>query len=308
MDRVRSINVTEVKTNKSFVFLIDKDKKVSELKTQIQDHTRIPPIQQRIEHRFDIKGKNITELWKDDQRIDSVMKGEMKVFVNVKNLGPQLPYLTLFYMEYGVPMLIMPALYFFFGNKSNTAYFALIMGQLQFGKRMLESKFVHIFSNASVPVTGSYKNFYHYWLVYAMITSCDIFGLGQMNGEWDLCGLYYFAGICVFWQLCNTTCHVILRRLRFDDKGNFDRYARKIPQGCGFGTVVCANYFYEIMFWTTFTIATRSFASIFFTLQGTYIMIVWAGGKRKALLKTYEGDADSLKLIRRRKLVIPYVL
>jgi hypothetical protein len=51
---------------------------------------------------------------------------------------------------------------------------ALSLGMLHFIKRELESVFIHIFSKASVPVSGSVKNFVHYWVLYGIFTIAEI--------------------------------------------------------------------------------------------------------------------------------------
>lgn len=277
---------------------------VSDLKKELVAKIGVQPLRQRITQTSN------NEVWKDQNTVGTYtdMIDSQVVEVSIKDLGPQLPYLCLFLMEYGVPLLIMPFIFWASGNRSNTAQFAFVMGVVHYAKRCIESVTVHIFSNASVPVSGSIKNFIHYWFLYATIVSLDVFVFGKGRAEWSHTVLRLLSALCLIFEFCNFACHRILRDLRIGKDGKVDPYARGIPSGFGFDTVVCANYLYEILFWCTYTIATGSPACLVFTAFGAYIMVVWAAGKKKKLLQHYKDDDKESKAIRRRKLVFPYVL
>jgi very-long-chain enoyl-CoA reductase len=69
------------------------------------------------------------------------------------------------------------------------------MGFAHYFKRELESHFVHIFSNASVPVSGSIKNMVHYWFFYGILTTVEIFFLKSSASDWNIKYYYIFAAI-----------------------------------------------------------------------------------------------------------------
>lgn len=127
---------------------------VEDLNKAVHKMTKIPALRQKlvIDGKTLLFGKKIREFT------------EAKTFeVTVKDLGPQLPYKQLFVIEYFGPLLTIPIGFLISKNRSDTAKFGAALGFLHFLKRELESEYVHIFSNASVPVSGSIKNFIHYW-------------------------------------------------------------------------------------------------------------------------------------------------
>jgi very-long-chain enoyl-CoA reductase len=66
----------------------------------------------------------------------------------VKNLGKQIGWSTVFYIEYLGPIVILPMMYFM-GKRKNyglSQHLAMLMGVSHFVKRELETKFVHVFS------------------------------------------------------------------------------------------------------------------------------------------------------------------
>lgn len=75
------------------------------------------------------------------------------------------------------------------------------MGVLHFLKRELESEFVHIFSNASVPISGSYKNYFHYWIFYGLLSVGDILYLKAPANDWPK---KYYYGFAALWAVRNS--------------------------------------------------------------------------------------------------------
>lgn len=69
---------------------------------------------------------------------------------------------------------------------------------VHFLKRELESEFVHIFSNASVPVSGSIKNFIHYWIAYGIFAVGEILFFKGPAGDWPK---KYFLGFTIVWAV-----------------------------------------------------------------------------------------------------------
>ena len=59
----------------------------------------------------------------------------------------------------------------------------------------------------------------------------------------------------------NYRCHMTLRNLRVGSDGKIKHGVRGIPEGNGFDTVHCANYLWEILGWTIYTIMTKSWMS-----------------------------------------------
>lgn len=225
--------------------------------------------------------------------------------VDLKDLGPQLPYRLLFIIEYLGPLITIPLLYYFAGNRSLAAKYGAILGFAHFLKRELESEFVHIFSNASVPVSGSVKNIVHYWVSFGLLTVGEIFFFRTPANDWPKKYYYGFAGLWAVFQLLNLRCHIILRKLRVKSDGKVEQNKRGIPKGCGFDMVHCANYLWEILGWTTYSVMTKSYMGILFTLFGAAIMAVWAQGKKAKLLKCYKDDEELHRKLKRKKALFP---
>jgi very-long-chain enoyl-CoA reductase len=97
--------------------------------------------------------------------------------IALKNLGPQIRWSYLFYIEYAGPLLIFPLL-FLLGDRQHyneIQYIALIMGIIHFLKRELETAFVHVFSRASMPFKRLFINSLHYWIFFALNTGIELY-------------------------------------------------------------------------------------------------------------------------------------
>jgi len=130
---------------------------IESLKKKLQNLTRVPFLQQRLTlQKTENNGKAVVLLNKE---LLSKYTSSTSETIILKNLGPQLPYIYLFYLEYAIPIFQTLLMYKYSGNKSNTAYWACLVGTLHYVKRVIESKTVHVFSNESVPISGSLKNF-----------------------------------------------------------------------------------------------------------------------------------------------------
>lgn len=52
---------------------------------------------------------------------------------------------------------------------------ALGLAMGHYGKRELESMFVHIFSRPTVPLAGTLKNYLHYWVMFGACVGSELF-------------------------------------------------------------------------------------------------------------------------------------
>ena len=85
--------------------------------------------------------------------------------VQLKDLGPQVGYSTVFFWEYFGPIWVYAAFYFLqgpiYGKKfahSETQDLAFVYFVGHYVKRILETFFVHRFSHATMPIFNLYKN------------------------------------------------------------------------------------------------------------------------------------------------------
>ncbi|EGC39010.1 hypothetical protein DICPUDRAFT_52983 [Dictyostelium purpureum] len=221
-----------------------------------------------------------------------------------KDLGPQISWTLVFVCEYAGPLFVYPLFYFlpsiFYGSYANTEKtqvqnIALICYSLHYIKRVLETLFVHRFSNGTMPIFNLFKNCSYYWGCTAMVSyfvNHPLFTPPPMER------VYIGLGLFIFGEISNLICHIMLRNLR--PAGSTER---KIPRGFLFELVSCPNYTVEILSWIGFSILTQTLTSYIFTLMGAAQMWVWAVGKHKRYRREF-GD----KYPRSRKILIPFLL
>lgn len=129
-------------------------------------------------------------------------------------------------------------------------------------KREFETIFIHRFSNDTMPFFNVFKNSFHYWLL--MGVGSMYFFLHPLYTEpsYGSDQIYYalFAGF-VFFEFMNFMCHVVLRDLRKPGSSE-----RGIPNGWGFGYISCANYFWECLIWTSFSVLSGCAGAWFFAI------------------------------------------
>ncbi|WFD34008.1 very-long-chain enoyl-CoA reductase [Malassezia cuniculi] len=231
----------------------------------------------------------------------------------VKDLGPQIGWRTVFFVEYAGPLFIHPLLYYAapifwsrFGYTFDVSLVqttTLVMVMLHFIKREAESLWVHRFSNSTMPLFNIFKNSTHYWLLSGVLLGTGVYSpfLGQSVVEGTLRDNHVFIGTLVtVWaiaELCNLYTHLILMNLR--PKGT---RVRQIPRGFAFELVSCPNYFFEVVAWASVTVMTLSLSSLTFTLVSAAQMTVWAIKKHKAYRREF-GSAYPA----RRRVMYPFI-
>lgn len=100
-------------------------------------------------------------------------------------------------------------------------------------------------------------------------------------------------------ELLNLRSHVHLRSLRVPAG-----QPRKYPTSIGFGPIVCANYFYEIMGVIAMVAMTGfDIGTVVYLLIGSYFMFIWAGQKAAR----YKKEMDPKVFPGRRWKVMPFI-
>lgn len=112
--------------------------------------------------------------------LEGVADGRVSdVHLFYKDLGPQVRWATVFYLEYAGPLIIyslvwaarcsgcpLSAGYFLAPMRTNLGLRTLAgfcyIGH--FAKRLLETRFVHRFSNSTMPLSSCLRNCIYYWL------------------------------------------------------------------------------------------------------------------------------------------------
>ncbi|KAJ8113381.1 hypothetical protein OPT61_g4476 [Boeremia exigua] len=215
-----------------------------------------------------------------------------KSAVDVKDLGPQISWRTVFIVEYLGPMLIHPLVYFarpwLYGTDAPATQLqklTLIMCVLHFAKREYETLFVHRFSSATMPAANIVKNSGHYWLLSGLNLAYWSYGPNSPAAR-PSTSLLTYLGVALFaiGEICNFSTHLTLKNLR--RPGSTER---GIPQGLGFNLVTCPNYLFEAIAWIGVALVNRSLSTVLFIVIAVGQMGAWAWKKERRYRKEF-GD------------------
>ncbi|KAJ1848707.1 3-oxo-5a-steroid 4- dehydrogenase [Coemansia sp. RSA 2703] len=229
--------------------------------------------------------------------------------VYIKDLGPQIGWQTVFYIEYLGPIIFHYLVYnfprFFYGttfehSEIQQRVYLLIMGH--FIKRELETAFVHRFSHGTMPLMNVFKNSFHYHMLSGLNLAYWVYSPASAQGTLLAAKLgnptlmTILTGVFVFAELSNLKTHITLRNLRPPGTR-----VRRIPYGYGFDIVSCPNYLFETIAWVSIAAMTRSFAALFFLIVSTGQMYIWAIKKHKQYKREFPDYPKS------RKSMIPFI-
>lgn len=257
----------------------------------------------RQELRMEAKGKFV----KDEATLESlgITDGSTLYF---KDRGLQIGWNTVFLAEYMGPLLVYLLFYIrpwvVYGDAASkeiclTAHIAAAAWVFHYAKRVLETIFVHRFSNATMPISNLFKNCSYYWGFTAYCAYHINHPLYTSPADTQV---FISLGLFLLCELGNFTIHVLLRNLR--PAGSKERkipFPNSNPLSQMQGFVSCPNYTYEIGAWISFSIMTQCLPVGLFTLAGAYQMILWAQGKHRNYRKEFKDYP-------RRKAIIPFLL
>ncbi|KAL9714458.1 Very-long-chain enoyl-CoA reductase [Leucoagaricus gongylophorus] len=260
--------------------------------------------------RQKISLKNDRKLLADDVKLREL--GEKAIELQVKDLGPQIGWRTVFFVEYVGPLFIHPLFYYFpkfwYGQDvvhSSLQKYVYVFVMLHFIKRELETFFVHRFSAGTMPFFNIFLNSSHYHILGGLFLAFDIYHPKfSLNSPYiidtyhdDKDFLYVAAGLWAFAELSNFHTHMTLRSLRPPGTRT-----RAIPHGYGFSFVSCPNYFFEILAWSVIAVITNSIAAWIFLVVAIFVMSIWAIKKHRNYKKEFGKDYP------KRQAIFPFVL
>ncbi|KAF2190853.1 hypothetical protein K469DRAFT_733482 [Zopfia rhizophila CBS 207.26] len=223
--------------------------------------------------------------------------------VDVKDLGPQIAWRTVFIVEYLGPILIHPLIYYgrpliygTSGTPSELQKLSLILIVLHFLKREFETLFVHRFSLATMPARNIFKNSAHYWLFSGVNLAYWIYSPNAPTAHTSN-PLITYTGITLFiiGEFGNLSNHYTLKNLR--RPGSTDR---GIPKGLGFNLVTCPNYMFETVSWVGIWLVNWSLSTLVFLVLAVGQMATWARKKEMRYRKEFR---DKYK--RKRFFILP---
>lgn len=301
------IEIAQAKTNKPVAKLpgsFSADITVGEIKKAIG--TAKPKFKDinRQELRAESKGKGL----KDNETLGSLGLTGGTITLYLKDRGIQIGWTTVFLSEYAGPLFvylmfyIRPWLIYGYAKSasiSQATHIAAAAWSFHYVKRLLETIFVHRFSNATMPLGNLFKNCSYYWGFAAYIAYHINHPLYTAPSSTQV---YAFLGVFLLCELGNFTIHVLLRNLR--PAGSKERkipYPNGNPLSLMQSFVSCPNYTYEIGAWISFSIMTQCLPVFVFTLAGAYQMAIWALGKHRNYKKEFQNYP-------KRKAIFPFLL
>ena len=232
---------------------------------------------------------------------------EKEVTVVFKDLGPQIGYSTVFFLEYFGPMAIYPLFYLFAPQIYGAPHRPVLAQRLavayhtgHYAKRILETFLVHEFSHGTMPIANLFRNCGYYWSFAAFIAYFVNHPLYTSPPEGRVRAAFAVACAC---QALNAYSHVVLSKLRADGSKGY-----KIPYSllAGFNFVTCANYMWEILGWAAFNVATQTLAGVVFNICGAAQMAQWAAAKHARLRREFDGKNGKAKYPRRWRMLPPF--
>jgi very-long-chain enoyl-CoA reductase len=224
-----------------------------------------------------------------------------------KDLGPQIGYSTVFFLEYFGPMVIYPLFYFGTPLIYGAPHAPVLAQRLacayhtfHYAKRIAETFLVHEFSHGTMPIANLFRNCGYYWSFAAAISYFVNHPAYTSPPEARVKAAFGAAMVC---QLLNAYAHIVLSRLRADGSKGY-----KIPYSllAGFNFVTSANYMWEILGWACFNVATQSVMGVVFNVCGAGQMALWAIAKHARLRKVFDGKDGRQRYPRRWKMLPPF--
>ena len=147
--------------------------------------------------------------------------GDTNSIFYLKDIGPQINYRLVYILEYmgtlvfSIIFFIRYALIFIKNNPDKQlqthilCYFFMTI--FHFGKRIIESIFVHIFSRSTMPLQNLFKNCAYYWGIFGILCGYTLFNPYSKDLTWFKVPRYFFIMFSIM-------CIVIFYRKIYTEK------------------------------------------------------------------------------------------
>ncbi|UVC49647.1 synaptic glycoprotein sc2 [Theileria orientalis] len=241
----------------------------------------------------------------NDKLVDQGLKDGNSLYF--KDLGVQISWRLVFFIEYLGPLIILPLFYFFpsffYKTVPKSRYcsqrFGFFMLMFHFVKREFETFFIHKFSRNTMPIRNLFTNCFHYWILCAVSIGFYLFHPQYRPVLFFTKGAEKIVLFILFFvfQFLTFMTHLTLRRLRPEGSTG-----RGIPMNWGFQYVSCANYLWELLIWVVVALFVNTATAYIFAFAVFLILASWAKKKHAKYLKEFP-NYD-----RKRKALIPFLL
>ena len=216
--------------------------------------------------------------------------------LQVKDLGPQIAWKSVFILEYAGPIVIHTLYFLYYRPTSRLQLVSYLLILFHFAKREWETLFVHRFSHGTMPLRNLFKNSAHYWLLSGVLIAHNLYKKNVANPSSRR--ILVWSVLMVSFELANAKTHLVLMRLRPPGTAH-----RSIPYGLGFSLVSCPNYLFELLAWIAFSKLTGLWSAWIFTVVAGAQMYVWAVKKHRRYEKEFGTEYKRL----RRAPMIPFL-
>ena len=194
-----------------------------------------------------------------------------------------------------------------FATNKQIKYLFLALWTLHFVRRTVEVLFVHRYKRR-MPIIESAGAPIYYWFFAVWIA----WSMRPQSGYKQSFLVLIILGTIIFLigEIGNGICHIQLRKFRDEKRPSFvsnNMCRHVVPHGLLFNYVSCPHYFFEILTWTGFFVATWTLAAIVFLLATIITLFIYAYKKHKAYLQEFDGK-DGIEIYpAHRKALIPFI-
>ena len=242
------------------------------------------------------------------------LKGFNPVFVNsVTYIGTMAAFLLAMKVS-GIKLPYFPATgclvvsnKFEFAENRGLEYLFFGLWSFHFLRRTIEVFFVHDYRRKMSCIESVGAPIY-YW-VFALWVGVS---LRHDNGYKQTFLSLVATGSVIFFvgELGNCYCHLKLRTFRMEKRPIM--LSRKsqhvVPHGFLFECVSCPHYFFEILTWLGFFLATMVLSSLLFLLATVVTLVIYSLKKHRAYRQEFDGLAGRQLYPRDRKALVPFIL
>ena len=250
----------------------------------------------------DLKGRELFDHAKQLKDYKATSEG---LQISYRDLGVVVPQQLVYNIAYIGPTCMILLFYFcskqVYGTEQVWRYnqsVGSLVAFLHYFRRVIESNFIHNFTEAPGPVMNIFNIMFYYWGLYGFVV--HYFFLKPGYAPWvELSDttFIFLGALFMLFEALNFRCHTITAALRKPGSNE-----RGIPQGCGFGIVTVANYMWEGLAWFTFIFIAQTYGAVFWSFISYVAMYARGSVKHKKYQEQFPEYAKD------KKILIPYIL